>query len=176
MVLEPAAEVVTERSYHVGECGVDPVVQLLVAGCIFLDLVEHLRLEVGENEPLQVLEQSNLDESCPVEVGCGFLILAQYVGDDHLVSLLVEFCELDRANLVIPALHIRSVEQSYDKPACNHEYTNCSYCLRHYTPAVVTYIPFCIVHECCRGMAGFAYVPSWYNQALSPGSTTAKEA
>ena len=75
--------------------------------------MEDWRLDIGQHHAVKQFKHRSFDQLLPVDVRAMPILLAfgQHPGDDHLVRLLVEFRELHRVDLVVPAPDARRIEE-----------------------------------------------------------------
>ncbi|KAF5031868.1 hypothetical protein DSECCO2_623300 [anaerobic digester metagenome] len=117
---KPAPEVVAELAHARLELPEHPGRQLRVMVGVGLDLVENRRLDVGDDQPVEVLEQPSLNDLEPQRqffglAQMGAVALVEHPGDHHLVGLLVHLHEVHGAVFVVPAFHEGTGEEQLEK-------------------------------------------------------------
>ena len=85
------------------------------------EYVENGRLYIGQQDPLEELENRAFYQFHPVDRGCLFLKPAQNIGIIKLMCLLVQFREaFCRPYMVVPPLHARSLVYESQKALPDH--------------------------------------------------------
>jgi len=110
------------------ELVVDPGGQLAVMGGVGLDLVKNRRLDIRDDEPVQIVEQAPLDDlqakGQTLGLGQGLAVkLVKHPGHRHLVGLLVHLHEFHAPVLVIPPLHERAGKKKLQQTLANTDHT-----------------------------------------------------
>ena len=117
---EPFPEVFVQRADAGFEFAERPGGEFPVVFAVGLDAVEYRRLDVGDDEPVEVVENAAFDDvrtDAALLFGahaCGAL-LPEEEGRDHLVGLLVQLEKFHGAQLVVPASHAGSRENEPEK-------------------------------------------------------------
>ena len=97
---------------------------MIIPGVIMLYAVEDLGFQISDDKALKELKETSFNYLHPVEAFPCLLELSEKIGNYHFVRLFVELPEINRADLVIPPLHARSIKNLKDKIFANH---NCSF-------------------------------------------------
>ena len=85
-----------------------------------LDAVEDGRLDVGNDKPVEIIENAALDDVYSHAAVFFFrkmlrILLPEQKGRDHLMALLVQLEKLHGPELVVPAPHVRTRENELKK-------------------------------------------------------------
>ena len=107
---KPLPEVLVHGAHHGLQLAQHPFGQLAVMFGIFLDAIEHRRLDVGDDQPVEVVEQAAFHHFLPQgQAGFGLQVAAlkpvKKKGGDHFMGLLVHLVQFHRPQLVVPAAH-----------------------------------------------------------------------
>ena len=92
---EPLPEPFVQRAYARLQLGEYPGRELFVMVSVLLDAIEHGRLDVGDDKPVEIIEKSAFDD---VEADAALFVgrqvfgvlLPEQEGHDHLVGLLIQ--------------------------------------------------------------------------------------
>ena len=106
-------ESLVQRAHARFQFGQHPACQLGVLFLILLDPVKNGRLDVGDDQAVEVIEKTALDDLSSQRQPFLFaeaaaLKLIEQKGRDHLVRLLVHLVQFHGAQLVVPASHAGS--------------------------------------------------------------------
>jgi hypothetical protein len=102
------------------ELEINPFVQFSIVSGVSFYPVENRGFQIGQDEALEEFKKSAFDNLNPVEIFLALFEFSQDISDDHFMGLLVQLDQLDRANLVIPALHAGGFENFFDQGPGDH--------------------------------------------------------
>ncbi len=110
ILVEPVCKIVTQGQNAGTQLVDDPVGKCPVIVGIFLDAVEDGRLDVRDDEPVEVVEETAFDDGFTQCALAGHVKIAGIEQEeepchDHLVRLLVDLDEFHGAEFVVPPLH-----------------------------------------------------------------------
>ena len=117
---EALPEVFVQRADAGFEFFERPGGELAVVFAVGLDAVEHRRLDVGDDEPVEIVENAafndvDADAALLFVAHAGGVLLPEKKGCDHLVRLLVQLEKFHGTQLVVPPPHAGSRENELEK-------------------------------------------------------------
>ena len=94
----------------------------------FLDFVKDRRLDVRDDQAVEIIEQTTLDDvagqgQVPVFRQVARIFVPEHAGQQHFVGLFVNFQQFHRAQLVVPAQHIRAGKDQLQQALANNRHS-----------------------------------------------------